>query len=167
MIINLFTRTFNNELVIQDFIDFYKSRVENIRINIHDMKSTDKTVKIAKENGCNVRNYLDFFNSKDNWKNGCWKNIPTDTVVICDINEFIDLSPTIFYNCSIIKTKGYDITDLKTLSEDTRNTNFDKLCIFDPHVIKDMHYEGSGCNPQGFIRIGEKQPNLYHLIKLK
>jgi len=167
MIINLFTRTHNNESLIKDFVDFYKSRVSNIRINIHDMASTDKTVELAKELGCNVRNYSDFFTTKDNWKNGCWKNIPSDTIVICDIDEFIDLTPVIFQNCSLVTTKGFDIEDLNNLTEEKRNTDYDKICIFDPHTIKDMHFERVNCNPQGFIRIGEVQPNLYHLTKFK
>ena len=167
MIINLFTRTYNNENIIKEFIEFYRERVPEIIINIYDESSSDKTVEIAKELKCQVRNFKDFFTTIDNWKNECWKYKPTDVVVICNINELIDLQPTIFKNCSIICTKGYDIVDINNLNTESRNPIFDKFCIFDPHVIKEMHYEGSGCNPQGFIRIGEIQPILYHLTKLK
>ena len=167
MIANLYTRTFNNESTIESFIDFYRERVPNIIINIFDMDSKDKTVALAKEKKCNVKRSLDFYNEKDIWRNNCWKNIPTDCVIICSINEYIDITPNIFQNCSIVRTKGYDIVNIKELSLDNRNTNFDKYSIFDPHVIKDMHYEGNGCNPQGFIRVGEINPILYHLTKLK
>lgn len=167
MKVNLYTTTYNNGSILKEFIDFYKSRVPDISIYIYDMKSTDDTLEIAKKNNCIIKNFHDFFDSKDNWRNGCWKYLPCDCVVICNINELIDLSPNIFKNCSIVRTKGFDIININILNEEIRNDVYDKFCIFDPHVIKDMHYEGTGCNPQGFIRIGEFQPNLYHLTKLK
>jgi len=167
MIANLYTRTFNNEPTLKEFINFYRSRIPDIRINIWDMDSTDNTVKIAREEKCNVKRYLDFYNTKDLWKNNCWKNMATDCVIIADINEFIDVTPNIFQNCSLVKTKGYDVVSVKELTQDNRNPKFDKFCIFDPHVIKDMHYDGPGCNPQGFLRVGEIYPILYHLTKLK
>ena len=167
MQVNLFTTTYNNESLIKDFVEFYRERVPNIIINVYDINSTDKTVEIAKELKCNVRDYNHFYTCKNIWKNECWKYIPTDCVVICNINEFIDLQPNIFQNCSLVMCKGYDITNIKTLTTDKRNTDFDKICIFDPHVIKNINFDGASCNPQGFIRMGEKQPILYHLTKLK
>jgi len=167
MDVNLYTTTFNNEAVIQQFIDFYKQRIPNIRIYIHDMNSTDDTVQILKDNNCTVRNFSDFFTTKNDWKNGCWKILPCDCAIICNINEFIDIEPDVFGNCTLIRTDGYDITDLTNLTQKQRNINFDKYCIFDPRVIKNMNFEGGQCSPDGFVRIGEKNPKLYHLTKLK
>lgn len=167
MRVDLFTTTYNNESVIEKFINFYKERNSEIKIHVWDEDSTDKTVELATQLGCNVRRYKDFFTTKDLWKNECWKHIPSDCIIVCNINEFIDIIPNIFRNCSIVGTKGYDIASLEELNTQQRNTNFDKYCIFDPRVIKDMHFEGTSCNPQGFARVGELQPNLYHLTKLK
>jgi len=165
MQVNLFVLTKNNELELEGFVNFYKSRVPEIIINIFDWDSEDKTVEKAKQLGCKVKIFWEYYNSIDIWKNECWKFIPTDCVVICEIDEFIDLQPNIFKNCSLVKTKGYDIESLDKLTEEKRNDQYDKFCIFDPHVIKNMHYEGNSCNPQGFIKVGEIQPILYHLIK--
>jgi hypothetical protein len=165
MRINLFTITYNREDIIGSFIDFYKQRVPNIIINIYDRNSTDKTVEIAKEKECIVKNFDDFYVKKDDWKNNCWKYIPTDSVVICNINEFIDITLDLFNNCSLIQAEGYDIADLGHLEDGVRNNLYDKFCIFDPAVIRDMNFEGSQCNPNGYIQIGEKKPKLYHLTK--
>lgn len=169
MRIHLFTTTYNNEGTLKSFIEFYKNKVPNIIIHITDMRSTDKTIEIAKENECIVNNFYDFYKIKDDWKNQCWKNIPSDCIVICNINDYIELEPLLFNNCSIIQCRGYNVTDLNDLSpkEETRNPDFDKFCIFDPSSIKEMNYEGHNCNPLGFARVGEKNPNLFHLTKLK
>ncbi len=169
MTVHLFTTTYNNESTIKGFVEFYRGLVPEITIHIHDMSSTDKTIEIANELKCIVRNFGDFYTSKDNWKNDCWKNIPTDCVVICNINDYIELDPLLFNNCSIVQCKGYDVSDLSNLfpTEESRNPNFDKFCIFDPALIKDMNYEGHNCNPMGFVRVGEKKPNLFHLTRLK
>lgn len=165
MRINLFTVTQNNESIISDFIDFYKQRVPNINIFIWDKDSSDRTIEIAKEKECTVKNFSIFYPSLNDWKNNCWKNTPCDCVVIVEINEFVDITPLLFQNSTIIKTKGYDTDNLKELKEDPlkRNTDYDKVCIFDPQSIKEMNYDGNNCNPLGFVRIGEKTPILYNL----
>ncbi len=165
MRISLFTTTHNNESTIKDFVAFYRDRVPEISITIYDQNSYDKTIEIAKELNCTIKHFYDFYTSMDIFKNECWKYIPTECVVLCEIDEYIELSPDLFKNCSLVKTKGYDVESLTNLNEEKRNTDLDKFCIFDPAVIKYMNYEGNSCNPQGYIKVGEKQPNLYHLIK--
>lgn len=165
MRINLHTITNNNESIIEKFIDFYKQKSSDIIIYIWDINSTDKTIELAKEKGCIVKNYNDYYSEIDSWKNNCWKNIPTELIIICEIDEFIDLNKDLFYNCSLISTIGYDIDSLDKINEEKRNYNLDKICIFDPTVIKEMHFEGSNCNPQGYIRVGEKKANLYKLCQ--
>lgn len=167
MRINLFVTTYNNENIISQFINFYKLRVPNIIINIFDQDSTDRTKEIAEKEGSLVKQYNNIYINKNDWKNNCWKNVPTDCVIICNINEFIDITLDLFNNCSLIQTKGYDISNLKEVNERNRNEQYDKYCIFDTAIIKEMNYDGSQCNPVGFIQVGEKKPNLYHLTKLK
>lgn len=167
MRVSLFTTTYNNENLIKDFVKFYKDKVPTITIFIFDKKSTDKTKEIAEKEGCVVRDFYDFYISKDIWKNNCWKHTPCDCVVLCNINEFIDITLDCFNNCSIIQCEGYDIVDLNNLDRKKRNSDFDKFCMFDPGVIREINYDKDSCNPVGFVRIGEKKPILYHLTKLK
>ena len=167
MYINLFTITNNNEKEISDFIDFYKERIPSINIHINDMNSKDKTIEIAKEKGCSVRNFSDFYRTIDDCKNDCWKYKPCDCVVVCMINELIDITPLIFQNATLIMSKGYDVSDIKNLTatEENRNPNYDKICIFDPQSIREMNFDGFSCNPLGFLRFGEKNPIMYNLKK--
>lgn len=167
MQVNLYTTTFNNEATINQFVTFYKERVPDIIIRIHDLGSTDKTKDKAKELGCIVSDFKSFFTSKEEWRNNCWKHIPTDSVVLANIDEYIDITPDLFFNCSLIQSKGYDITDISNLEikEENRNIQYDKFCIFDKSLIKEMNFENGVCNPIGFILIGEKKPIMYHLIK--
>jgi hypothetical protein len=166
MRINLYTTTNNNESTISEWIDFYKSKVPLINIFIWDMYSKDKTVEIAKEKECQIRQFSDFYLKIDDWKNDCWKSKPCDCVVIAMQNEYIELSPLLFKNATIIKSKGYDFTNIKELKEDPskRNYDYDKICIFDPKAIKQMNFEGFNCNPLGFVRLSEKNPILYHRV---
>lgn len=170
MRVNLYTTTYNNENLLDWFVSFYKQRVPNIIIRMYDLGSTDLTKSKAEELGCIVNNFKDFYQHKDQWRNECWKNIPGDAVVICNINEYVDITPDLFKNCTLIQAKGYDISSLDdlTIQENSRNYDYDKFCIFDKGTIKEMNYTGgTSCNPVGFVQIGEKRPILYHLTKIK
>jgi len=163
MNISVFTTTCNDEAILPFFIEFYKKRIPDVRFYIWDINSTDQTKDIAIKNNCNIKNFNDLYLTKDQWKNECWKNTGCDCVILCDVNEFIDVDFKIFVNCSIVCTKGYDIDSIQNLNLEKRNHNKDKFCIFDPHVIKEMNYEGDNFYPKGFIRLGTKYPILYHL----
>lgn len=167
MRINLFTTTLNNEDTIKSFIDFYKERIPNIIITIWDKGSSDKTIEIVKEENCIIKNYNDFYNDYYIWKNNCWKYIPTDTIVLVEIDEYLDIPYEIFNNCTLIQSKGYDIKNLSDLelTDEKRNILYDKFCIFDAQTIREMNFSKDGCNPIGFVLIGEKKPILYHLLK--
>ena len=55
--VTIYTLTYNEEAMIEFFINHYRKRFPNCQINIFDNYSTDETIKIAKKNDCNVIMY--------------------------------------------------------------------------------------------------------------
>lgn len=161
MRIHLFTTTLNNEEVIEGFISYYKSRVPGIVIHIYDMGSTDNTKNLLLD----VIIDKNIYTNLDDFKNRSWKGHPADCIIICDIHDYIELDPLMVNNCSVIKTKGYDIDSINDMQplDENRNPVYDKYCIFDTALIKEINFEGNQINPLGFFKIGEKQPNLFRL----
>lgn len=164
MRLHLFTLTLNNSSTIKEFVDFYKKRVPNIVIHITDMGSTDNTLDLIKED-CLISKFNDRYKNIDDWKNNCWKNIPMDAFIICNTDEFLDLDPLLFNNCTIVKSKGYNSSSTEELNatDENRNPLYDKYCIFDAGAIKELNFDGPQCNPQGLIKLGEKEVNLFHI----
>jgi len=162
MRVSIFTKTENNEATLLSWISWYKERIPIATIYIFDKDSKDKTLEIAKEHNCQIKKF--WWQTTDEWKNNCWKNIPTDCVVLAKQNEFLDITPDLFINCSVIQSKAFKIQNLKELSKENRLPNLDQYHIFDTGSIKDMNYDGLRCNPVGVFKVGEKQVDLYKLI---
>jgi len=159
----IFSTTKNNEDTIEFWIQWYKERVPIATFYIYDQDSTDNTVKIAEEKGCVIRQYKYRFKDIEDWKNNCWKNIPTDAILLTGQNELVEVNPMIFQNCTIIQAKGYNIKSFKEINKEERNADLDNYCIFDAGSIISTNFESDRCNPQGFIRVGEKQVDLYRI----
>jgi glycosyltransferase involved in cell wall biosynthesis len=49
--------TYNEEIMIEFFINHYRERFPNCEINIYDNYSTDRTVEIGKQYNCNIIMY--------------------------------------------------------------------------------------------------------------
>ena len=56
--VNIFLLCYNEEILIRDAIKHYKKFIPNCIITIMDNKSTDNSVKIAKEEGCNIFSWV-------------------------------------------------------------------------------------------------------------
>src|SRR3990167_3154040 len=91
--ITVYTVAYNEELMIQFMIDHYRERFPGCRIVVYDNISTDNTVKIAKENSCEVVPFDTggAFMDRRNMdiKNSCWKDAKTDWVLMCDLDELL------------------------------------------------------------------------------
>ena len=93
--ITIYTITYNEGLLIQFMIDHYRERFPGCRIVVYDNISTDDTVKIALANGCEVIPYDTGGQLQDSRyiqiKNNCWKDAKTDWVLVCDLDELLDI----------------------------------------------------------------------------
>lgn len=158
--VTIYTLTYNEEVLIPFFISHYKKNFPNCKIIIYDNESTDRTVEIAKEMGCEIRTYLTGNKLSDTdylkIKNNVWKESSTDWVIVCDCDELISLNQNELINeennkTNIIKPIGYSIMnhneDFKVdeLSMGFRDYGFDKCVLFNKKFIEEINY-GPGCH---------------------
>lgn len=177
--ITVYTLAYNEELLMQFMIDHYRTRFPGCQIVVHNNFSTDDTVKIARANDCEVvpfdtggqindRRYLDV-------KNHCWKNASTDWVLVCDLDELLDINAAELkleenLGTSIVKAEGYDMVtldkklDIPAMKYGARAEPHDKSYLFNKKLIKEINYD-FGChfsNPSGTVVYSKLAYKLYH-----
>lgn len=178
--IEIFTICYNEEIILQKFIDHYRTRFPNCEITIYDNMSTDNSRQIAFKNGCKVLEYDSNNEIRDDLyleiKNNCWKQAKTDWVLICDVDEFLDINQEQLEkeDCSIILSKGYNMVNLEddlifdNIKFGIRAKQYDKYYLFNKSKVKEINYE-AGChsaNPKGEIKFSKNVYNLFHYTML-
>ncbi len=166
--ISVFTVAYNEELQIKFLIDHYRSRFPNCDITVFDNMSEDKTTEIAKNNNCNIRLYDTNNQINDrkylDIKNNCWKAAKTDWVLICDVDELLDITQEQLEveeknGTTIITSEGYNMINMKdnldiaNINHGVRHSFSDKSYLFNKKYIEEINYE-PGChksNPVGTI----------------
>ena len=171
--ITIYTLTYNEELMIEFFINHYRNRFPNCNIVIYDNESTDNTVDIAKKYGCEIITY-----STDNTlsdqkyldiKNNCWKESKTDWNIICDCDELIEVTYEDLLNeeklgTNFFKFEGYsmmnntDNINIPEMKYGFRDPGYGKDYLFDKKYINEINY-APGCHTSN--------PTLTNQNKLK
>jgi len=177
--ITLYTLAYNEEVKIQFMIDFYKKRFPNCHFIIYDNYSTDNTHKIIENNSCEIRmfdsnNQIDDIQLKD-LKNNCWKDSKTDWVIVCDVDEMLDITEQDLINeekleTTIIKSEGYNMVnmennyDLSSIIYGIPDHSYDKLYMFNKKYIRDINYVCGAhtASPIGTIKLSFKTYRAYH-----
>lgn len=168
--IDVFAICYNEEVLLPHFIYHYKKMGANI--TIYDNQSTDRSKEIILETGCNYIEYDSNNQIRDDLymriKNICWKQSKADWVIVCDIDEFIEVNFDVS-KYTIINTKGYDMIGLpdsvlpaKRLG--VQNPLYSKHIMFRPSAFKEINY-GPGCHkckPEGNISGSMEIANLLH-----
>lgn len=177
--ITVYTLAYNEELLIQFMIDHYRQRFPGCRIVVHDNMSTDNTRKIALANGCEVIPYDTQGQLQDrrltDIKNNCWKNALTDWVLICDVDELLDINQAQLKQeqaagINIISTKAYDMINLEDnfdiagMKHGIKSPLVGKSLLFNKKFITAINYEPGAhiCHPTGFVLYSQKMYQLYH-----
>lgn len=177
--ITVFTLAYNEELQLPQLINHYRSKFPNCRIVVYDNMSADNTVSIAKNNNCEVvlfdtnnqfqdRKHMDI-------KNNCWKNASTDWVLICDVDELLNISESELlqeelYGSSIISSKGFNMInmednfDIDNIKYGVRATPYDKSYLFNKSLINEINYEAGAhkAHPIGTVKYSDKVYDAYH-----
>lgn len=179
--ITIFTITYNEEFMLPFFIKHYRERFPECNIIVYDNESTDDTVKIAKENNCEVITYKTNNQISDSKyleiKNNCWKNSRTNWNIVCDCDELCQITESDLIEedasgSSIIKLVGYDMVNLSNedtivledLNSGARNHMYDKCLILNKEHISEINYQ-PGCHdvrPIGNIKYQIKDYRLLH-----
>ncbi|MBI4136502.1 glycosyltransferase [Candidatus Roizmanbacteria bacterium] len=177
--ITVYTVTYNEELLIQFMINHYRQRFPGCRIVVYDNISTDKTVQIALANDCELVS----FNTNGQYQEGrqiqirntCWKDASTDWVLVCDMDELLDiheeeLKTEEASGTSIIRSEVYDMINLEDtidiagMKYGVKGCEPGKFCLFNKKLIIEINY-GPGshtCNPKGNVTYSKKAYKLYH-----
>ena len=93
MSIDVFAICYNEEVMLPYFINHYQKMGANI--TIYDNFSTDRSQEIITESGCTLLTYDSNNQIRDDLylqiKNNCWKKSKAEWVIVCDIDEFIEV----------------------------------------------------------------------------
>jgi hypothetical protein len=100
-LLDVYTVTWNEQIFLHDFIKFYKNRCE-CNIIILDNDSTDQTVEIAKDYGCEVRSFSTNNQMDEHTlikiRNTCWLDSTAKFRIVCDSDEFVDVNQSMLEN---------------------------------------------------------------------
>lgn len=181
--ITVYTLTYNEELLIKFMIDHYRQRFPGCHIVVYDNYSSDNTNKIATANDCEIRLYDTNNQLQDlkflEIKNNCWKNSLTDWVIVCDLDELLDISKAQLKaeehsGTTVIRSKTYDMINLKDnldiagMKYGVASPVEGKLCLFNKKYIREMNYipGAHACNPEGHVVYSKKFYKLYHYASI-
>lgn len=162
----------NEEVMISHTIKHYRDRFPKAKIFIYDNYSSDGSVALAKNLGCEVimweYNVNTFEHDLTNLKNNIWKQ-SSGWVIVCDMDEWLcineeQLKEEESKGTTILTTEGYNIiADSKSEKLDDINLELltrgfyyaietKKLC-FDSRAIKEIKYLPGAhhCSPVGKV----------------
>lgn len=173
MNIHLFLLCYNESVLLPHTIKHYKTYLPNCVITIYDNESTDDSVQIARDLGCNViswnsQNCIDDFKYKE-IKNNCWKSVDSAWIIMADMDEFLcitqeELQLEMNAGVTILNTIGHDmigesttidLSDIQLCDIKKYVVNHyesKKLCFLRPD-IQEINYECGAhtCNPIGNV----------------
>lgn len=184
MEISIFIVCFNEEIMLPKTVKHYKDRFPKARITICDNHSTDSSVLLALNLGCQV---LQWQTAPDNFefmlthlKNNVWKST-NEWVIICDMDEWLNINEEQLLQeeqngTTILTVLGYDILgtsespllddiNLETLTKGSPNPYENKKLCFNTKYVKELNFL-HGChhsNPVGQIKMSQSTYILKHM----
>lgn len=177
--ITVYTLAYNEEVFLQYMIDHYRKRFPGCHIIVNDNQSTDHTKEIALANNCEVV-YFDTNNQIDdakitNLKNNCWKQAKTDWVLVCDVDELLNINEEQLktesaVGTTIIRSEGWNMVNMKdnydfvNIKHGCRVSQYDKSYLFKKSEIININYSVGAhhANPQGRNQTSQNIYKLYH-----
>lgn len=163
--IDVFAICYNEEAMLPYFIAHYQAMGSNI--TIFDNMSTDRSKEIILAAGCTYKTFDSNNQIRDDLyldiKNNCWKESKSDWVIVCDIDELLEI-PFSTKPYTMINTKGYDMVGLPGTRNGVYNRKYSKHIMFRPSQIKEISYRPGchSCVPQGRILASKEQAHLLH-----
>lgn len=153
--VTVYTVTLNEEVMIEFFIKHYRSLFPDCKIVVHDNGSSDDTIAIANDYGCEVRPfdtgnaYVELRHIE--LKNHCWKESATNWNVICDCDELVcitheELLAEESRGVNMIRFEAYtminntDVIDIPGMKYGYRDIGYDKQYLFDKRAIQEINY---------------------------
>ncbi|WP_207632814.1 glycosyltransferase family 2 protein [Foetidibacter luteolus] len=154
MKIDIFTFAHNEELTLPITVAFYRKKFRDCNIIVYDNESTDNTVALARQLGCEVRPFITHGTYDDkalaNLKNTCWKSSNADWVIVCDMDELVDVREEDLRdtNATIITTIMCNVISL--IHGRFYPNNKDKIRLFKRCAIREINWE-VGCHNEHIV----------------
>lgn len=175
--ISIYLIAYNEEVLLPYTIRFYRSRFPGCDITVYDNFSTDRTKEIALKEACKVVDFYTGGKLSDqafiDIKNNCWKDAKMDFVVVCDVDEWLNIDYNYLNNtnATIIRTYYADMVNLKdNLDIDAidhgvlYNDREGKWLCFNRNKIKEINYSYGAHDacPNGDIIFSEDHAIVFH-----
>ena len=184
MKVSIFFPCFNESRILRQTIAHYRMCFSNPSFTIFDNYSTDNSVEIAKELGCNVI----YWSSNGSMcehklltiRNTCWKK-EKGWVIVCDADEWLHITEESLQEeekngATLLRIKGYDMVgesnsetlddiDLHSITKCVEFAKMNKNICFDTRHIDKMNFAfGShSCIPEGSVQYSKKTYALKHM----
>ena len=186
--INIFIVCYNESVLLPHTIAHYKKNFPDCNITIYDNYSTDNSVEIAKNLGCNciywdTNNITDEYKLRD-LKNTCWKYITDGWIIMIDMDEWLcvteyELNQEQMLGTTILNINGIDMIgqskdidlldiDLNSINKYIDNEFESKKLCFLANDIKEMNYSfgAHACEPFGNVKYSSRLYYNKHMVSL-
>lgn len=165
----------NEAKMLPLYIEHYRSRFPGCIINVFDNHSTDDSVAICLDAGCEVGIFDNYTEPLlQEFKNNIWKESDADWIIVCDIDELLNVSAADIAGLppqiNVIHADYFNMIDPTGKGEDYASLEYgvstypaSKCVMFKREVIKDMNYSigAHSCNPKPVAYYSEPFP-LWH-----
>lgn len=181
--ISIYILCFNEEIIISHTINFYRHRFPAASITILDNHSTDQTVKIARELGCEIYQFATDGKISDLMyqylKNNCWKKSENQWILVCDCDEHLCITEGELINeeslgTNIISSEAYNMVNMNndlavaSIDHGYRDNDvcqfYDKSLLFNKAFITDINYSigAHSVIPDGNVKFSSRKYRLLH-----
>ena len=176
MKVEIFSIMKNEQSILPFYLKHYQNRFSDCTINVYDNGSTDNSIQICRDAGCNIGVFPVYTEELlQDWKNNIWKNSDADWIIVCDIDELLDMSMndllSLEENVNVIKTQGYNMIDIthddlsiEQLTYGSPSEGYSKLVMFKNKSISEINYTGGAhtANPLPNPVFSDNVFNLLH-----
>lgn len=178
MKVDIYTVVKNQEHLAKFFYEYYRNVFPGCKFHIYDNHSTDDTRKVFQGSDCWIYDYpVDSdkkYNEEDKtlFYNNVWKNSKADWVIVCDIDEILQITPNDLHAWDVIKFRGYQMISMDdkydynpaVLTHGFPMPLYDKTNIFRPSIEEIGYTLGSHtANPKpNNLRVSDREFKLLH-----
>jgi glycosyltransferase involved in cell wall biosynthesis len=173
MKVYIFLLCYNEEVMMPNTLQYYKTRFPDAEITIFDNYSTDRSCEIAEAHGCRIKKFetKGQQNEKDMmWiRSNMWKEfVCQGWVIMCDMDEWLDITEAQLIEedqkgTTILTTQGVNVLGEGT-REDLADLDFfaiqrgfydnnmsKRICFKYPSCAVEYWWGAHTCFPQGHV----------------